>query len=285
MWWFLGLFGVCLIGWGIFSTYWLLYPERLVFPTPTPLPSYTSHSIVGRDGSCMEVWLLEAPRPKGRLLICHGYYANRCQVLELADGLRRLGYEALLIELRGHGQRPGPCTLGVRERHDAQDALDWAAHRPGAAALPLGVLGFSMGAMVASHVAAEYPGIKAVVTDSLYSRLFPAIQHAFQQRYHVPAIPWVWLTWVGLHVALRTRLASYDPVVIASRLRQPLLTIHGGKDQRVIPAWGEAFYQAWAGPKEQWLDPDVAHVKMFLSHPEPYCRRVAEFFDRALTAQ
>ena len=74
------------------------------------------------------------------------------------------------------------------------------------------------------------------------------------------------------------RLAALVP-----RLRQPLFAIQGGEDRRVVPLLGREFYRRWAGPKERWVEPRVAHVGMFARHPEAYCRRVADFFDRTLT--
>jgi hypothetical protein len=59
-----------------------------------------------------------------------------------------------------------------------------------------------------------------------------------------------------------------------------LFAIQGGEDRRVVPLLGREFYQRWAGPKERWFEPKVAHVLMFASHPTEYCDRVAGFFDR-----
>jgi pimeloyl-ACP methyl ester carboxylesterase len=238
--------------------------------------------LTAADGVRFDVWLLAPPSPRGRILLCHGFYANRYQVLDIAEHLRRRGYEALLFELRGHGERPGPCTLGVRETEDALTALRWAAAREGAPRVPAGVLGLSMGAAVACQVAARAPEVRAVVTDSPYSRLFPVLRRAMTQRYGPSGIPWAWLMWWGVQLALGTRLAPRDPAALAPRLRQPLLAIQGGEDRRVVPLLGRELYQRWAGPKERWYEPTVAHVGMFARHPEEYGSRVADFFSRTL---
>ncbi len=81
---------------------------------------------------------------------------------------------------------------------------------------------------------------------------------------------------------LGKRLTAMDPLALAPTLHQPLFAIYGGADQRVEPSSTEAFYRAWAGPKEQWFDPAVAHVGMCRAHPQEYCTRVADFFDRTL---
>ena len=283
MWWCLGLLTISLLSWSLFSTCRVLYPERKSIPAPQPLPSYTCHPLLTPEGEVFDVWLLEDPSPRARVLICHGYYADRYQVLTLAQRLREHHYEVLLCELRGHGSRPGPCTLGVKERDDAALVLRWARTRADTPSLPVGILGFSMGAAVACQVAANIPDIRAVVVDSIYARLFPVLARVIHERYHLPSSLWAWITWWSLELTLRRRLALNDPVHLASQLRQPLLAIQGGKDQRVAPELRSEFYQRWAGPKEQWADPSVGHVGMFAKHPDAYVNRVVDFFNRTLT--
>ena len=269
------------MSWGLFSARRLLYPARRVIPSPEPLPAFSVHPLTAPDGARFDVWRLEAPASRARVLLCHGYYADRYQALALAHQLRLRGYEALLFELRGHGSRPGPCTLGRREADDALAVLRWARETFGP--LPVGLLGLSMGGAVVCQTAARAADVRAVVVDSVYSHLFPVLQHSIWRQYHLPAIPWAWLTWWCAQAALRMRLAPSDPAALAPRLHQPLLAIHGGEDQRVMPLLGREFYQRWAGPKEQWFEPSVAHVSMFAVHPQAYSDRVGEFFDRALT--
>ena len=282
--WFLALLGLGLAGWAGLLSRRLLYPERRPIPPPTPAPASTSHTLRAPDGVGFDVWqLAPSSAPRGRILLCHGYSANRYQVLGIADGLRRRGYEALIFELRGHGERPGPCTLGVRETEDGLTVLRWARMREGAARVPAGVLGLSMGAAVACQMAARDPDVRAVVADSPYSRFFPVLRRALIQRDGDVAALAAWLAWWGLQLTLGRRLSRLDPVTLAPRLRQPLLAIQGGEDQRVAPILGQEFYERWAGPKERWYEPTVAHVGMFARHPEEYCTRVADFFSRALT--
>ena len=168
MWWVLGGAGLLLVGWGWLSAHRVLYPEHRPIHSATPLPSFVTHSLLTAEGQSFDVWRLETPSPRARLLVCHGYYANRFQVLDLAEGLRRRGYEALLMELRGHGTRPGPCTFGLKESDDAQRILQWARTLDRDRLLPVGVLGLSMGAAVGCQLALREPAIRGVVVDSIY---------------------------------------------------------------------------------------------------------------------
>jgi alpha-beta hydrolase superfamily lysophospholipase len=264
----------------VFSARRVLYPERRLLAPPQPRSSYTTHRLFAADGSAFEVWRVPAAVPRARLMLVHGYYANRDQVLGIAAGLAPRGYESLLFELRGHGTRPGPCTLGWRETEDVGVVLGWLRTRE-RAGLPVGVVGLSMGGVVACQAAGRYPQIRAVVLDSVYARFFPVLRRSIRRQYHLPA-PWAWLTGLGASIALRMPLNRMDPLRVAATLRQPLLFIQGGEDRHAAAADAEALFERWAGPKERWLEPHAAHAGVFTLDPQQYSERVAAFLERAL---
>ena len=274
--------GLALVGWGIFSAREILYPERSTAPPPHPLPTYTTHLLQTPGAYPLNVWRLEVPAPRARLLIFHGYHANRYQVLGIAAALRERGYESLLFELRGHGDRPGPCTFGLKEADDADAVLQWLRDTTPGEWVPMGVLGLSMGAALACQVAWRHAEVQAVVADSVYSRFYPIVRFSIQRRYRLPAWPWAWVTWCGVRIALRRRTRWLNPLALAPQLRQPLLAIQGGHDDVVPSSESDAFYQRWGGPKERWFEPAAAHVEAFTLNPQTYTNRVAEFFDRTL---
>lgn len=280
MYWLLFLSAALITAWGVCSAQWILNPERRTIPIPDPLPEH-ERRLLAADGSPIELWILRSQSPKARLLLCHGYYANRYQVLDIAEGLRKRGYDAILFEMRGHGSRPGPCTLGVKESQDAAAIVRWLC-RHEQKQLPIGVLGLSMGAAVMCQLAFYERRVRAVVVDSAYSRLLPVIRRAMVERYSIASYPLLWVTWLSLQITLRKRLGRMDPAVLAPQLNQPLLAIQGGEDRRVVPLLGREFYQKWTGPKERWFEQKIAHVGMFAHHPQEYCDRVTDFFNRTL---
>lgn len=281
LWWLAGLAGLSLIGWGVLSTYRTLHPlpQFLMASPVTPAPRTVT--FIADDRQKFEGWVLEAPAARGVVITCHGYKANRLQLVPIAEGLCRRGYTMMLFDLRGHGSRRGRCTFGTRDVKDLGVIMQWCRANPALAALPVGLLGLSMGGAVACQAAAQFPDIKAVVVDSAYARLFPVLAQSIRKTYHLPSV-FARVTWAGLALALGRGLSHADPVVVAARARQPLLIIHGMEDQSVSPEQARQLYAAWQGPKEQWLHSQGGHIGIGFQHPDEYANRVAEFFHRWL---
>ena len=279
-----GVLLALIIGWGLVSARRMLTPLQRAYPVPNPLPPVTTIPLVSHDGAAFDAWLFDTPAPRGFLLACHGYHGNRIQLLALSDALRNRGYAVMTLDLRGHGDRPGWCTFGVRDRQDLDAMLRWRGLQPALALLPVGMLGWSLGGAIACQVAAQQPLVKALALDSTFSRLFPIAARVVNVRYHLPVIPFAWITWAGVQLALGRTLSTLDPLRLAPKLRVPLLWIHGQQDQTVAVQQGEELYAAWPGPKERWSDPRAGHVGTFELEPHDYVNRVAGFFDRCLAA-
>jgi pimeloyl-ACP methyl ester carboxylesterase len=103
------------------------------------------------DGTALPMWTVRGGNPSGpSLLLLHGWRRSRI------DSLRRLPWllphvrEAVVMDLRGHGDAPrGPATLGPADIRDACAALRTAT------GVPWIVAGHSLGAAVAMRAAAE----------------------------------------------------------------------------------------------------------------------------------
>lgn len=278
----IGVLLALVVGWGLISARRMLRPAPQTLASPDPFPPVTTLSLTSHDGTIFDARLFEASAPRGVLLVCHGYRANWLQLIALADALRRRGYAVMAMNLRGHGDRPGPCTFGIRDRQDLEAILAWRSRQPALASLPVGMLGWSLGGAIACQVAAQQAQVKALVLDSTFAKLFPIAARVVKVRYHLPVVPFAWITWAGVQLALRRNLSALDPLRLAPRLRIPLLWIHGQQDQVVSTGQGEALFAAWPDPKERWSDPRADHVGTYALQPEEYATRVAQFFDRWL---
>ncbi|RRR69591.1 MAG: alpha/beta fold hydrolase, partial [Candidatus Viridilinea halotolerans] len=116
-------------------------------------------SIMSSNGVTLRGWWLPQTDPKGILIGCHGHSGSKDDMLGIGSNVWRAGYSVLLFDFRGRGESdPWPQTLVSREVDDLHAAVAFAAAR--LPQVPIGVIGFSMGAAVAIITAAQKPRLR-----------------------------------------------------------------------------------------------------------------------------
>lgn len=117
--------------WRYFSAYpadFGLTAEDVSFPSP--------------DGIPLKAWNIRAPgESRGTVVVVHGSNGNRSEMLSRAAFLVRRHYDALLIDLRDHGESGGNY------------------------ASPGFIMGHSYGAVAALYAAAQSPQLATVIAD------------------------------------------------------------------------------------------------------------------------
>jgi len=164
------------------------------------------------------------------LVMTPGWGDSRLGLLLRAERLASSCSRMLLWDPPGHGEAPGLCRLGWDEHLILGDLLDRAC--PGAERAVL--YGASMGAGCAIVLAAqraEDERIAGVVAESPYRLpLTPAInvlRHA-GMPWRVPAPLAFW--WIGARIGAGPGWRGFDRADHASRMRVPLLVLHGTRD-------------------------------------------------------
>ncbi len=208
---------------------------------------------------------------------------RRADLLGISSALWRAGANVLVFDYRGHGELAGtPVTLGYHEVDDLRAAIDEAHGRtPG---LPLGVIGYSMGASIAIMAAAHDERVRAIVADSPFATQRSAVSRAVRRVIHVPDDLLLDAVDLLLGVVGGYHFNDVEPLRDVGELApRPLFLIHGTADTVTDPHDSELLYEAAGDPKDLWLAPGVAHCGAYFADRQGYCRRVAAFFEEALT--
>jgi len=275
--WLLALPGALLFFWWILLAVAAVRPPRApLFLTPfDPQVPYASVSFCSRDGTPLAGWWLSNPQARGVAVLCHGYVANRCEVLGVALELHRMGFSCLLFDFRAHGESGGrTTTIGVREVQDALGAVDFAAQF----GLPILLFGSSMGGAVAIMTAARDERVGALITDSAYARLRWAADTWWEAGFG-KVLGWLCRPVKYLAVLFTgTRLSDAEPVREIGKIApRPLLLIHGDRDHLVPVEHAYALYQAAGEPRALWIASGSGHVQARVDQPEKYYAQIAEF--------
>jgi pimeloyl-ACP methyl ester carboxylesterase len=191
------------------------------------------------DGTELRGWWVPAKDSRGSVVLAHGLNRSRIEMIRKVPFLNEHGWNALLFDMRHHGESGGPATtFGKREKDDVLAATAFARTRtPG----PVVLWGVSLGAATVILAAAEDPTVAGVVADSSYRSLTDTIQHHVRLfrgfRWWTAIVP-PWPTanevifWMG-------RRGGFDPASVdvraaAARLAgRPALFVANTEDQRM----------------------------------------------------
>jgi pimeloyl-ACP methyl ester carboxylesterase len=258
-------------------------------PASFQLP-YEDVGFRSADGVPLKGWWVPAPSPKGTVVLVHGLNRSRIEMVKKVPFLHRLSWNALLFDLRHHGES-GPATrsFGFFEKRDVHAAVEEARRRaPG----PVALWGVSLGAASATLAAADDPQIVALVSDSSYRSLRDTVTHHLKlfrtARWWFRVLP-SWpvadevMFWIG-------RRGGFDPDAVdvlaaAHRLAgRPALFVANSGDRR-MPSEIAFEMKAAAGERAQVLVvPGDSHGGAYRDGTEAYERAVEDVLAEARPA-
>lgn len=206
----------------------IYYPSRTLAADPSSvgLP-FHDVAFTAADGARLHGWLIPGRTPT-TLLYSHGNAGNIADRLAIARLLSdELGVGLFMYDYRGYGRSEGaPSEAGlVRDALGARAAL----LGEGVAAEQVVYFGRSLGAAVTVDLALAHPP-RAVVLEAPFASVramantvLPGVGYLFHTR--------------------------WDSLAKVSRLRAPLLVLHGDADEVVPYAQGRALFAAAPEPK------------------------------------
>jgi fermentation-respiration switch protein FrsA (DUF1100 family) len=251
--------------------------DKFVTPWELGIP-YEEVSFRTEDGLLLRGWWLPALQAKRTVIALHGHRGARYHCVGIGAALWRRGANVLLFDHRGRGSSEGGLmSLGYFETLDALAAVGYALSR--APEVPVGVIGYSMGASVALIAAARDERVGAVVADSPFASergLLRALLSKQLGALHIPV------------AALTKRLLPYDPAEVdplreaAKIAPRATLFIHGLLDKTCPPEDAVRLHDAAGGYKELWLLEGADHCGAYFADRVAYCERVATFLEEHL---
>ncbi len=271
-------------------------PDELSRPDEYGLP-FTEVLFPSTDGLTLHGWFIPAggvaafsledddwaSGSRGTVVFGHGRFGSKDADLRYTPFLREAGYSCFLFDFRGHGRSEGNYTsFGFHERKDLLGAVDLLRSK---GISSVGVLGFSLGAVVGMTTAAVREEIVAVISDGAFIQLRKALARGAEER----GLPtWIirllgpFVLWLaGRRVGCD--LEESDPIRWVDKIApRALLLIHGDRDWYISTEDVRRLYDRAGQPKELWIAPEAGHREVDQVYPEEYRERVLSFFDRYL---
>lgn len=206
-------------------------------------------------------WLPADTADAPSLLYLHGTRWSLGNSLTRIARFHQLGFNILAIDYRGFGRSDGDLPSEEQIRTDARAA--WAElvrretrtdHRY--------IYGHSLGAAVAIELGATQDGAAGVIAESGFTSLADVVADR-----NLP---------VGMLMTQR-----FDALAIVSKLRAPVLFVHGTADRVVPAAMSRRMYDAAPEPKRLLLIEGGNHSNFGDVGADDYRRTLADFIQVA----
>ncbi|WP_297501870.1 alpha/beta fold hydrolase [Thermococcus sp.] len=287
--WLIGLllfFILIFFAFVVFVAYKLVKPPRFIGKwTPKDLGfDYEEVVFETGDGLKLSGWWIDSGSEK-TVVPLHGYTRSRWDdvyMKPVTEFLLKEGYNVLTFDFRAHGKSEGKyTTVGDREIDDVRGAVKWLVENHPERAKRIGLLGFSMGAVLAIRALAEINGVCCGVADSPPIEMDKTGARGLKYFANLPE-------WLYAFIKPFTKLFSgakeLNVMNYADKVRKPLLLIQGESDPLIKVEEVKAFYE-----KNREVNPDVElwitdspHVRTLKFHPDEWKAKVGEFFRKYL---
>src|SRR2546430_13583177 len=225
--------------------------EDLTFTPFEFQADYEDAELVTADSVNFGAWYFRQPGSPQTVIGSGGHKGQRQGALGISIALWRKGFNVIVYSYRGmSGSDRAPIAFGIKEVLELQAVIAFARKRIPRARI--GLLGYSMGAVVSLLGAAGEPGVEALVLDSPFSDLRTLLVENVRRRPRLPGAPFVWLAGLMLRARSGNRLADCSPLAVLSSLEpRPLFFIHGGADAITPGKQSPRPYDAYPGPPEK----------------------------------
>jgi len=275
---------VILLAFIVFISHKMTQPKRTVGDwNPGDLGiDYEDVSFITDDGVEIKGWWID--KGSDKTLIClHGYTASRWYDVYMKPLLKILKdepYNLLLIDFRAHGESMGSrCTFSDKEYLDLEASIDWLEENHATKCEKLGLIGYSMGAMVAIKGLASDERVDCSVADSppidpdgTSSRSLKYFAGLPSSLYHL----------IKPVSSLLYGIKHPDMYDFAEQIDKPLLLIGGKNDPIVKVDEIRSFYDINRQKNKDvtlWIT-EGEHVRSLRRVPKEYKKRTISFLTR-----
>ena len=232
------------------------------------------------DGHNLWVGLIQGnPESKYYVVLSHGYTSSRYGMYKYAVLWKKLGYNCVIYDNRGHGaNEPVVISFGIRESRDLMAVIEDTYKRYGSD-IRLGLHGESMGAGLQVMALAHNPKVDFIVNDCGYSEVLPVLRWKVNHKYHLPK----WLPDLAspyCKLFFGYRFEEVRPIDCLKENEIPICFVHGTGDSFTAHWHSEKMHESNKGYKELHLFEGIEHAECALSDSDRYLEMMKGFVEK-----
>lgn len=215
------------------------------------------------------------------VILIHGLYQNRSMCLSYIDIYKKLGFNVLLIDLRGHGESDGVITWGQTEIKDIDMWCDYLRNTKHQELI--GIHGISLGgAFSLLHSGLSGHPADFYIEDSSYSDLKSLYYNHLHNMIQLPNdskildILWIY-SQICMYWHIGSTLDRLSPLNAVEHTQSPVLFLHGDADTLIPPSTVDELYDKCRTTKAKHIFHNVGHAQAITESPDEYFNVVKDF--------
>jgi hypothetical protein len=246
----------------------IFHPSAAIVQTPLQVGlQFQDHFFTTADGVRLNGWFVPHRDARATLVWFHGNAGNishRVENLKLLHD--KVKINVFIFDYRGYGRSAGSASEEGTYR-DGTAALDFVRQRLGVDATNLIIFGRSLGAAVAAEMALRF-ACRGLILESPFTSIRDMAKTVFP----------VWPIGPLLHT-------RFDVLEKISKVKVPLLVLHGDRDGLVPYEQGQKVFAAARAPKEFYTIRGATHNDTYLVGGDAYFERLRGFVDSVLSTE
>lgn len=253
------------------------------YPKPLNLsePNLPFEEFVLKDQHQTHGWFIPAEKkPKGVVLIFHGYGGEKSSMLDKAYEFHHRGYSTVLIDFQGSGPTKGnQTTIGYFESEQVSNTYNYVQEKyPND---PILLFGTSMGAVSIMRAFHDNDQLnpESVILECPFGTMEKTVAARFKKM-NLPKSPLteMILFWGGTINGFWA--FNHNPEEYAKSIKCPVLLISGMKDSKVSIEEIEIIHKNLAGEKHLLLLPNCGHENYLINGADQWRKEVSQFLER-----
>lgn len=212
-------------------------------------------------------------------ILIHGYKSDNTNMMSYGIQYYEKGYNILLPNNRAHGTSQGDYIgMGWLDKDDIACWVDWIVSQDPQAQIILH--GVSMGgATVMMSAGDNLEHVIGYVEDCGYTSVWDIFASELDKRFSLPTFPVLDISNLVGRLKAGYDFKEASSVEQLKKAKQPILFIHGGKDDFVPTDMVYTNYEAAKGVKDIYVVEAAGHAQAKDYNPEAYWNKVFEFID------
>ena len=233
--------------------------------------------------TALECWHITVAKPKGTVILFHGYSAEKSQMLERSDELLHMGYNTILVDFMGCGGSSGnETTIGFHETENVKACFN---HLKQQGEERIFLFGSSLGAAAVIKAVSEGDIMPSgIIVECPFGSMLDAARMRFTAM-KLPSFPMAELLvfWGGVQHGFWG--FAHKPTEYAQSVHTPTLLLWGGKDDKVSREEIGAIFHNLSSPKRLVVYPRAGHAGYLADYREQWKSDVRSFLESGFRAE